>query len=632
MKCWSRLGLLVLTLASMLAVTSAADAAPVISMIVGSPSDNGSAVITWSTDVPSSSSVSYGTSPGALNLQVSDSSLTTTHLLNLSGLATETTYYYQVTSADAIGNSATAPTNPASFVTPLGSLSDTTQGDLALGSGSCTVGSVATGAAVILTPTLGAEFDGNTLPPGWVSNLWSPEGTITVANGTVTLDAADIATTQTFTPGTSVEFVATFSGQPFQHVGLAADLQFNEPWIIFSTGASGGTLYARIAGQIDVEIQPPSSGTWLGAPHRFRIDWTTDGVVFSIEGATAVSIQTPGIPSSGLVLVASDFNSGGGILSVDWIRASPYVTPCAFTSRVLDAGGPVSWRNMSWNAEVPNSTSVALSYRIGSSASPDGSWSAFQPVSSSGSSVSGSSRYLQYRADMTSADSAQTPQLHDVIITYSSISVGAPPSIATQPVGTTILSGQTTTLGVVATGTAPLTYQWFSGLSGDTSTPIGAATTSTFTTPALTQTSFYWVRVSNIAGSINSNSAAVVVLQPPIITSQPVDQSVGSSQTATLSVNATGTAPLSYQWYVGTSGDSSNPVSNATGSTFDTPPLTQTTSYWVRVTNAAGAVDSSTATVTVTTSTGQNVPAVPMWGVALLAGLVLIGAARAAKR
>jgi hypothetical protein len=63
-----------------------------------------------------------------------------------------------------------------------------------------------------------------------------------------------------------------------------------------------------------------------------------------------------------------------------------------------------------------------------------------------------------------------------------------------------------------------------------------------------------------------------------------------------------------------------------------TAPLTQTTSYWVRMANAAGAVDSSTATVTVTTSTAQNVPAVPMWGVALLAGLVLIGAARAAKR
>jgi hypothetical protein len=630
MKCWSRLGLLALAFASMLVVTCAADAAPVISMIVGSPSNSGTAVITWNTDVPSSSNVSYGTSPGLLNLQVNDSSLTTTHLLNLSGLATETTYYYQVTSADAIGNSATAPTNPASFVTPLGSLSDTTQGDLALGSGSCTVGSVASGAAVILTPTLGAEFDGSTLPSGWVSNLWSLGGTVTVSNGMVTLDAADIATTQTFVPGTSVEFVATFSGQPWQHVGFAADLQI-PPWVIFSTGASGGALYARIGGQPDVLIAPPSSGTWLGAAHRFRIDWTTSAVVFSIDG-TPVSIQSIGIPSGSLVLQASDLSTGGGVLSVDWIRASPYITPCAFTSRVFDAGAAVNWRTISWSAEVPPSTSLALSYRIGSSATPDGSWSVFQPVSSSGSSLSGSSRYLQYRADLASSDPSQTPQLHDVTVTYSSIAAGVPPSITTQPSGTTILAGHSATLTVVAAGAAPLTYQWFLGLTGDTSAPIGGATLNTYTTPPLTQTGFYWVQVSNTAGNANSNSAAVVVLQPPVITTQPVDQSVGSGQTANLSVSATGTAPLSYQWYLGLSGDTSSPVADATGTSFTTPPLTQTTRYWVRVANAAGGADSSAATVTVTVSSAQNIPAVPIWGMALLAGLLLMGAARAARR
>ncbi|MGH3752410.1 MAG: Ig-like domain-containing protein, partial [Pseudonocardiaceae bacterium] len=83
----------------------------------------------------------------------------------------------------------------------------------------------------------------------------------------------------------------------------------------------------------------------------------------------------------------------------------------------------------------------------------------------------------------------------------------------------------------------------------------------------------------------------------PTITDEPDDTTISSGQTATLSVVATGTAPLSYQWYRGISGDTSTPV--ATGSSFTTPPLTVTTSYWVRVSNTTGTDDSRTATVTV---------------------------------
>ncbi len=64
----------------------------------------------------------------------------------------------------------------------------------------------------------------------------------------------------------------------------------------------------------------------------------------------------------------------------------------------------------------------------------------------------------------------------------------------------------------------------------------------------------------------------------PAITSQPQSQSVRSGQTATLSVAATGTAPLSYQWYQGASGDTSTPV-GTNASSFTTPVLTSTTSY-----------------------------------------------------
>jgi hypothetical protein len=44
------------------------------------------------------------------------------------------------------------------------------------------------------------------------------------------------------------------------------------------------------------------------------------------------------------------------------------------------------------------------------------------------------------------------------------------------------------------------------------------------------------------------------------ISTQPLSQTVASGSSATLNVTATGTGPLSYQWYVGSSGTTSAPV------------------------------------------------------------------------
>jgi hypothetical protein len=86
----------------------------------------------------------------------------------------------------------------------------------------------------------------------------------------------------------------------------------------------------------------------------------------------------------------------------------------------------------------------------------------------------------------------------------------------------------------------------------------------------------------------------------PVITTPPQSQVIASGQTATLNVAATGTAPLTYQWYLGTSGTTTTPIAGATASSYTTPTLTSTTSYWVRVANGSGTADSAAATITVT--------------------------------
>lgn len=100
--------------------TTAVDTtAPVISAVSAAPGGT-TAAITWTTNEASNSTVLYGTQPASLNLNAANAVQTTTHTVNLSGLTTNTTYYYRVVSADAAGNSATEPvqaSNPLSFTT-----------------------------------------------------------------------------------------------------------------------------------------------------------------------------------------------------------------------------------------------------------------------------------------------------------------------------------------------------------------------------------------------------------------------------------------------------------------------------------------------------------------------------------
>ena len=170
------------------------------------------------------------------------------------------------------------------------------------------------------------------------------------------------------------------------------------------------------------------------------------------------------------------------------------------------------------------------------------------------------------------------------------------PSIISQPVSQTVTVGQTATFSVAASGTAPLSYQWKKN-----GTAIGGATSSSYTTPAETTSDSgaqFTVVVSNSAGTATSSAALLTVnAAPPSITTQPTSQTVTAGQTATFSVVASGTAPLSYQWQ-----KNGTAVSGATSSSYTTPAETTSDSgaqFTVLVSNSAGSATSSAAMLTV---------------------------------
>lgn len=86
----------------------------------------------------------------------------------------------------------------------------------------------------------------------------------------------------------------------------------------------------------------------------------------------------------------------------------------------------------------------------------------------------------------------------------------------------------------------------------------------------------------------------------PSVTDHPNSTTINSGDSARLIVEYTGTTPVTVQWYQGSSGDTSTPIGAAAeNGIFDTPPLTEDTKFWARVSNSCGFADSNAALVSI---------------------------------
>ena len=168
--------------------------------------------------------------------------------------------------------------------------------------------------------------------------------------------------------------------------------------------------------------------------------------------------------------------------------------------------------------------------------------------------------------------------------------------------GGNVPSGSAATLIATASGTTPFTYQWYEGPSGSTTLPIGGATNASYTTPPITTTKQYWVKVGNSCPSFAPSATVTVtpqVCDAPVITTQPVSQNVAVNGSVSLHAAGNGTLPFTWQWYRGSPGNWTAAGTNSPD--YNTGPLTTTTSFYVKVTNACGSQDSNVATITVGT-------------------------------
>lgn len=185
----------------------------------------------------------------------------------------------------------------------------------------------------------------------------------------------------------------------------------------------------------------------------------------------------------------------------------------------------------------------------------------------------------------------------------------AVPTITSQPANQAVTAGQIASFTVLVSGTGSLSYQWRKD-----GTAISGATNATLslTNVQNANAGSYTVVVSNSAGNVTSNASTLTVIPaavPPSITTPPASQSVTLGDPASLSVVASGTVPLTYQWRK--DGAAIGSATNAT-LTLSNVQNANAGSYTVVVTNSAGSVTSGVATLTVTTpSTAPTITVQP---------------------
>ncbi len=154
-------------------------------------------------------------------------------------------------------------------------------------------------------------------------------------------------------------------------------------------------------------------------------------------------------------------------------------------------------------------------------------------------------------------DTSTTVMLHVIDSTVK-------PTITIEPMPQSVVVGNPATFSVTAIGTATLLYQWYTGDS-----TISGATNSSFTTGATVKTdsgnTFHCI-VTNEKGTDTSTNAMLHVtdaLVKPDIQTHPQSITINEADSATFSVIALGSAPLTYKWF-----RNNTLITNATGSRY----------------------------------------------------------------
>jgi gliding motility-associated-like protein len=155
--------------------------------------------------------------------------------------------------------------------------------------------------------------------------------------------------------------------------------------------------------------------------------------------------------------------------------------------------------------------------------------------------------------------------------------------------GVTICSAAAAT--ITASGGAAGQYRWYTAATGGT--PLAGETNATFTTPALTANTDYFVAINDGSCESARTTVSVTVNAVP---AAPTASAPAVCSGATATLTASGGSAGQYRWYTVATGGT--PLAGETNATFTTPALTANTDYFVAIND--GSCESARTAVTVT--------------------------------
>jgi len=197
-----------------------------------------------------------------------------------------------------------------------------------------------------------------------------------------------------------------------------------------------------------------------------------------------------------------------------------------------------------------------------------------------------------------------------VPVTVSVSDIDVPPTVASQPAALSVVAGSEAVFAVVARGTEALSYQWRrngAAINGANAPVLKLAQVTS------ADATGYSVLVSNTAGSVVSETAALTVsdgpVQPvaPSIVTQPVAVVVNAGNTATFAVGVSGSGPLSFQWL-----RNGTPIAGAVSAfhSIAQAAAVDAGGYSVRVSNGVGVATSASASLTVNAGSAGSAPVI----------------------
>ena len=437
--------------------------------------------------------------------------------------------------------------------------------------------------------------------------LWSVG--LSTANGQASGAPVIVSTAgnQTVTEGTNVSLAVSVNGTtPFSYQWR------KEGAAIFgATGNPYSLVPARLA----------DAGTYSVVITNALGSVTSGPIVLAVTAATAPRLNSS--PSSTSVYVGSTLSisssfSSSTAVSYEWRRNGVVIsgaTQSGYAKANVQSGDAGSYTVTATNF-AGSTTSNAVTVTIVPLAAPvitsqpqdqivnsASSWGISVSVNSGGSQESyqwskdgvaifGATGSSYSRADARAADTGAytvtvTNALGAAVSTAAQVTVRPPigPSISFSSAAQVVSAGGNFSFNVGLSGTPPISLQWYKDgalLAGETNSSLQRTTVSS------AQAGVYLVVATNAQGTSSSSPARVSVLSPraPEIFSHPVSTDVDQGDSVGLSINVSGTAPLSYQW----SKDGAI-IAGATSSAYS-------------VTNRAASSDSGAFTITVTNPYG----------------------------